>query len=644
METRPGDGRGLGRCGQLAYGGQAYVGSTGAGSVIQSSGVFSGFNLYIGNSVGGTGSYQLNGGTLSGTVLVGQQGTGLFVQTGSSTATMGVRLGGYATGSGHYLLQSGTLNIASGAVDLDIEANGLFEQTGGSYTGSYVDLGYGTGAVGATFRVTGGTQNIQGRVEVGANQQATVESLFQVGGTANLQASEVQVGLYGPGRYLQTGGQSNIGLLQVSRSANNSIADLQGGSLSAGTVLLGDQHYPTSVGVYRQSGGSLQVGAFSMSQGSRIEFANGQIATTRGLVCTGTFDFTAPGGTLDLAAGSSLDLSKASILHPGNGRINAQANTLVLLPAGFNLASLAGYASAGVTHLAGTTLEIPASQALTAMGNIDGYVKCLGSLKVGKSTDSLSVTKGVEVPAGGAMDMGAGSAVVETTTGGVSGGSLAGSGLTIGSAGTGRFTQSDGTTTMQYGIVLGEKAGSDGRLDLSGGAMTATAIFVGKAGNGHVVQTGGTLTGTANSSSYSDYSLVVAAPAGVTALYELGGSGSLNLYNATIGDYRGFGLFQQTGGAVTVNSHLGVGYGSGNGRYEMSGGTMNAGYLSVGEPQGTATSSRFVQTGGSITSSALTLYRGGSYLMSGTSGVHVTGDTEPRCSARKAAPARSTAT
>ena len=92
-----------------------------------------------------------------------------------------------------------------------------------------------------------------------------------------------------------------------------------------------------------------------------------------------------PGGTLELLAGSSLDLGRATIANPANGRINAEANTLILFPAGFDpYADLAGYTSAGVTHVAGETMLVPADQNITAMGRIDGHVRCYGLLRVGR--------------------------------------------------------------------------------------------------------------------------------------------------------------------------------------------------------------------------------------------------------------------
>ena len=170
----------------------------------------------------------------------------------------------------------------------------------------------------------------------------------------------------------------------------------------------------------------------------------------------------------------------------------------------------------------------------------------------------------------------------------------------VGHQGIGVFNQSGGTTTITNNLQLGYYPGGRGTYNLSGGALSVSALYVGKEGTGIFNQSSGSNTIEKNS--------------GISALY-LGywptGNGTYNLSGGTlsapdeiIGVIRGVGLFTQSGGANQVTGTLELGNRNGSsGTYNLSGGSVTAateiiGYQGIGV---------FNQSGGSNLMSDLAL-------------------------------------
>ena len=469
-----------------------HVGETGQGSVLHLAGAVPSGTIYLGYGIGGVGTYELIGdASLETSVQVGGRGDGTFLQAGGAATLAGLGIGEWDEGHGHYLLQSGHLYVASSPSDLSIRTSGLFEQTGGTSIAQYTHIGYGESG-GGTLRLSGGTYTTS-RLHLGVEPYRP-EARVELSGTGRLEASDLWVGVYGLGRFVQTGGECVGGRVDIGPGAGNSVYELHGGLLSAELVYVGDDWYDEPEGTFVQSGGNLTVGRFVISPASLFEFTGGLMAFIGGLLNEGTFDFAAGGGTLELVAGSMLDLSKGTIANAANGRINAAANTLVMFPSGFDPgADLAGYASAGVTHIAGATMTVPAHQHLVAVGTIEGRVRCEGSLRVpDSSTDRLDITDGLKVVPGADVDLGQGAATVEDMVSGVTGGELNAGHLYVGRTGAGAFTQMGGTVYIRKGTLIGDEPGSQGTYVMEDGEMSALGLDVGYEGTGRVVHTGGT--------------------------------------------------------------------------------------------------------------------------------------------------------
>ena len=231
----------------------------------------------------------------------------------------------------------------------------------------------------------------------------------------------------------------------------------------------------------------------------------------------------------------------------------------------------------------------------------------------------------------------------------LSGGSLSASHAYVGYSGTGSFTQTGGTNTIQYSLLLGHTSGSNGTYNLTGGLLTLAGIIEGP-GTAAFNFSGGTLQAGASFSTSGPIALNASGGNATidTAGYTLTASGPLsgsgNLVKAGSGTLILSGSNTYTGGTTVASGtlvltnpsalatgsslivgsddpfdYLCVGYNSGsNGSYCLSGGSLSVPYAYVGY-SGTGT---FTQSGGTNTiSNALCLgYKPGSsgtYNLSG---------------------------
>jgi autotransporter-associated beta strand protein len=167
--------------------------------------------------------------------------------------------------------------------------------------------------------------------------------------------------------------------------------------------------------------------------------------------------------------------------------------------------------------------------------------------------------------------------------------------LYIGDSGTGTFTQTGGTNSINLSLTLGSNSGSSGTYILSDtGQLSANSLeIIGGNGTGTFTQTGGT----------NNASIVVGSNGGSSGTYNLSGTGQLYADTEKIGD-NGTGTFTQTGGTNTITHNLYLGFNFGSGTYDLSGtGQLSANAEYIGYI-GTGT---FTQTGGTNTTSSLVL-------------------------------------
>jgi hypothetical protein len=140
-----------------------HIGEAGTGSFLQTGGRNAvARTLFLGFMAGGSGTYELRGGTLTaGNIYVGGPGTGTFNQSGgTSTVTETLFVGGTDPGSGTFNMSWGALQ----AGNIVIMSSGAFNINGGSVVAPVTN--YGTVAGAGTF--TGDVVNY-GRVNPGSS-------------------------------------------------------------------------------------------------------------------------------------------------------------------------------------------------------------------------------------------------------------------------------------------------------------------------------------------------------------------------------------------------------------------------------------------------------------------------------------------
>jgi len=217
---------------------------------------------------------------------------------------------------------------------------------------------------------------------------------------------------------------------------------------------------------------------------------------------------------------------------------------------------------------------------------------------------------------------------------------------TIGNYGSGAFTQTGGSNTLDAPSAAGGELwvgtqGGSGAYSLSGGSLSTNAgICIGASGgNGTFSQTGGSLQVTAgesigdggsgsfsqsgganNASGLALGTDFVTGSAGTGAYNLSGGSLQVGYLGEYIGADGGSGSFSQSGGSHTISGELYLGANGGTGTYNLSGGSLSNGE-EYEEYIGDGGSGSFSQSGGSNTTSIFIMGDGGTgtYSLSGGS-------------------------
>ena len=280
--------------------------------------------------------------------------------------------------------------------------------------------------------------------------------------------------------------------------------------------------------------------------------------------------------------------------------------SLVIWPPGFNPATAFGsYRNQGATHIAGTPLNIPPGQSYSSGISLGDLLVCQGSFAA-TSGGSPNRNGGVYVSGSGNVNLGGGSYFADNNASGISGGTLTSSYGYIGYAGTGVFAQSGGLHNEAAGpfdgaIFVGYKPGSNGTYNLSGsGVLNTMSEYVGYSGFGTMNQSSGS-----NSNGFFG-ALYVGYNAGSHGVYNLSGAGTCTIAWPTP-LYLGYGAASSGGfnlsqsGLFTANSEF-VGN-SGSGAFTQTGGTNNAGGLTIAANLGS--SGRYDLRGGVLATSSI---------------------------------------
>lgn len=541
--------------GSLAIDTSLTIGSFGAtGQVNQTGGdvrIFAGCgdparcaSLNIGNQ-GGSGTYTISGGSLvfdgPGFIILGRN-DGANASTGilnlGGTAQMTVNQGQFVVGNNLASSNpgSGTINQTGGTLTVANAAN-LF--LGGSGTG--------------TYNLTGGTLQIGG--------SSLASNYLNLGGSYafNLGGGTVQV----IGSTLNTSVNGNLLAGTTSTIDTNGFGANWTGALSGGGSLT-----KAGVGTLTLTQAIGYSGLTTVSAGTLALTGTSQ-ALSGGVVvnAAGTFDIAAVTGSIPPAfPGPSIVLPSLT----GSGTVSVGTTTLAL--------NLAGNEAFGGTVALGGEGWLPAHGLFIKTGagtlTVDGatfsggqtlvmdgaLAQASGMTAIDALVLGLSINPVTGLPSTGSLTMSGGSLAIDTS-------------LQVGSFGaTGQVTQTGGDVRIFAGcgdvarcasLNIGNQGGT-GTYDISGGSLTfdGPGFFILGRNDGANASTGTlNLSGT-----------------GVVSMNQ----GTLVVGNNLASSDPGSGTINQTGGTLAIDNAVTMYLaGSGNGTYNLLGGTLQIGGSSL---------------------------------------------------------------
>ncbi|MBT9494870.1 MAG: hypothetical protein IV107_21525, partial [Paucibacter sp.] len=401
-----------------------------------------------------------------------------YNQSGGSNTTGRLFVGGYlGTGSGVYNLSSGALNVGTAAVVGD------------------VDIGWQTGSTGA-FNQTGGATTVLGQFRAGYNDPSTSGTVTLKGGSFSVR-DQMTIGVFGTGSFTQSGGSATVGGLVLgyqndsrgtgsyilnsndgAASLSSSWVDIGVGGGSNSFTQSGDTSHQVAGHLRAGKAGSYTLNGGTLSAGYLIIEAGGTVAQT--------------GGTLKL--GHSADSSNAGsfvwtggLLHFSGDASFADAS---LLARNTTLTSAMSLRVDGLlTQSSGSTLNLAGGQLQVGSANLSGQVS-VGMGSTLTATTQLSNVGSLQL-AGGTLS-GAGQLFNTTELNGF--GRIDGTG---GFINTGLLTQSGGDLELantgdnnnsgSWNLLAGRQLAlelsdtyltNNGQINLNGGAVVGSGVLV----------------------------------------------------------------------------------------------------------------------------------------------------------------------
>ncbi len=583
-----------------------FVGYNGTGTLTQTGGSNSAGTAYLGYNSGSNGSVSISGNATFTTVqdlIVGESGTGLLTQSGGN-----VTVGGTYDGTTEWV---GLNNGAVGTVNLSGNATHNVENlVVGNAAGSSGSYTLSDNAALHVFNVPGfsttGSENIgysgTGNFTQNAGTTHTVDGSLAVGGEPG------GVGAYQMnGGNLSTGGSELIGF-----SGNGTFAQTGGNNTTAQVVDLG--HYAGGSGTFNLSGGNLTAGALYDGQYGKAVFNQSGGTLNLSVVSYVYSDdaagaaFNQSGGTVNL--GIVLNVGQwagsPTFAGTGSGTVNQTGGNFNINGEQVHIETL------GTFNLSGTGT-------LTSTG-FDSGLLVGGTFHQSDATSTANFSGGFGVGIGNGTAGSAGGTVI-VDNGNMTFAST--STATIGSlGGNGTFIQNGGNVTFAGSLNIAVGAGSSGTYNLNGGTLNVGGNIV---NNGTMTQNpaailnlAGTFTGNGIIQSNGNATIANGTQINGGTLQVSGhltGSGAV-----AIGASGNTGNFTQSGGSVSLGV-LGVGNdatetgGNGTGVASISGGSLYAGTILLGDPNGgsgsmTLSGNAAVTVGGGVSTNDLTMNGG----------------------------------
>jgi hypothetical protein len=456
-------------------------------------------NVYVKDN---TSLGSLNDGTMEVTRLY-LSSLGRFEETGGSL-TVGKM---YVSSGGKFTQTGGYLNVTdANCAYVGYVGTGSFEQTAGHchvYNTLYV--GYNLWSSG-TYTLDldanlAGSLKVDGQLRIGADSgMGRFEYLSYVPGTVSVSSV-----VMGPKGTLAIGFNTNVnniangaifggaamtGLNSATLEITNGATVIQDSNTHVfRTVRVGSED---GNGAFNLGGlGNADVRYMEINSGGLMNYSGGSLTVhDGGLHLAGQLDFHGSDLTLEVGDNCLVNLAQGQFLHAGGATLYVTgAQSLTILPAGFDPNQFAGYGNAGREHTAGSTLVVAAGEGYTVQGHIGDHVQCAGTLMA--TTDGyLYLHGGLEVMGGGgggggSVSLGTGILTVNDLTSSLgAGGELTCGGMQIGAAGAGSFLQTGGTNTVSEVLSIGAGAGSSGAYEIQNGSLTAAVLNVGLEGSG----------------------------------------------------------------------------------------------------------------------------------------------------------------
>lgn len=474
------------------------------------------------------------------------------------------------------------------------------------------------------YIINGGTASVTKSVVCGAlylGDSGTEHSgTLQVSG-GTLTTTSAYIGYSGIGVVSQSLGSVliNSGTLYLGyNDGSDGTYNLSGtGQLRALTEYIGFNNNADAL--FRQSGGTNTASFLSIGSNGRYSITGGALQINSGLANQGILDFGGSAAAMNVSNSIINFAAGGSVVDSNSATLNIGANSLLIVPDGFDPnEEFSHYSNAGILHTAGTLLTVPSGQTIAGCGNITDAVDCQGTISAG--TGGRLAFYGPVVVSGGGSISGTVDLQSDETGSGISGGVISVTNHYVGYAGTGTFSNSgtasrDSATTL----YLGFNVGASGTYNLtSTGRTTATTQYVGYSGEGtFTVSAAGTNACSYSYVGYNDSS---------NGVYNLNGAGTASFSSGFYVGYSGVGTVNQTDGACQSSNYgkLYLGYSAqGEGYYNLRGGklTVTYQYGSVAEYVGYSGTGTFTHSGGTNTTQALYLgYKPGSsgtYRLSG---------------------------
>jgi hypothetical protein len=593
-----------------------FVGQNGSGVFTQSGGthtinVTGGFveGIYVGYAAGGSGTYNLGGGTLRvlglSNEFIGSAGTGTFNQTGGSNSTPYLFLGYNGTGSGSYVLGDGTLRV--GGTYIGSNGTGLFTQSGGTHTVSGTGtagliVGYnggsgtynlGGGSLGVSLRgefigsagfgnfsQSGGTHNVSSSnaISLYIGHNGGVGSYTLSGGTLNVNFNE-SIGFNGAGHFSQTGGTHSLAAAAVGNLSPTLVIGDSGGSgtydLHAGLLSITATNNGQTAGVYVGSNGT---GIFNQSGGTHSISGsflgalyvgyNGGVATynlSGGLLHETATQFGA-GADAIVGNGGIGNFFQSGGTHLINGGLAIGAkngNGTYTLSDGVLVSGLehVGYGGLGTLNQTGGTNNVVSS---------DVYIgDRFGTGTYNLSSGPLTISRDFVIGGSGNGSYLGGTGVLNQTGGVISVGRWLIIGASSGSAtdrASGTYNLSSGSVSVGVDFNVGDVGIGNATFSMTNGAVFTANLRVGSLFSltnmaSLLVQNGGTIT-LSGSTGFNVTSLGTARLLGGTFVSTAKSPVSVNktgsLFVGTNATVFGFGALNQTGGTFTMPGTLTV--------------------------------------------------------------------------------------